>query len=258
MAGLWDCVTLPDPKTGQGSKLYTFTIITVPACSQMQFLHDRMPALLVTPDVIITWLDPTTTAWTIKLQDLLQPFTGDLEVYPVTKEVGKVGKNDRSFVLPWGSNHNKSNIKHWFGKRAKDTVKSKSEGSEATPDSTGEIPTTSSQGELVGSHAGCIFPSPESQAFSGTKGSPNMSEISTARKRNHSETLAPSIQEITSPKDQSSPKSPPTKRTPPTTVENNISSTANQRRVTRRGHGAFSKKGRAGDGNLKITNFFAK
>lgn len=224
----------------------------------MQFLHDRMPALLVTPDVIFTWLDPTTTAWTFKLQDLLQPFTGDLEIYPVTKEVGKVGKNDRSFVLPRVSNH-KSNIKYWFGKRAEDTVKSKSEGSEAASDSTEKIPTTSFQGELVGSHAGCSFPSPESQAFSGTKGSPTMSEMSTARKRNHSEALAPSIQETTFPKDQSSPKSPPSKRTSLTAKEANyISSTANQRHATRRGYGASSKKGRAGDGNLKITNFFAK
>lgn len=259
MAGLWDCVTLPDPKTGQKSKLYTYTIITVPACSQMQFLHDRMPALLITPDEIFTWLDPTTTTWTFKLQDLLQPFTGDLEIYPVTKEVGKVGNNDKSFILPRDSKENKSNIKHWFGKRAEDTVKSKPEDSESAPDNTERTPTRSVGGGFAGSSTGCSFPSPEPQALSDSTGPPAISGMSTMRKRNYTEALAPSSQETSSPKDQKSPKSPPPKRTSPTAKEENyISSITNQRRVTRRGQNESPKKSRAGDGNLRITKFFAK
>lgn len=255
MAGLWDCVTLPDPKTGQGSKLYSYTIITVPACSQMQFLHDRMPALLVTPDEIFTWLDPTTTEWTFKLQDLLQPFTGDLEIYPVVKEVGKVGNDDRAFILPRDSKDNKSNIKHWFGKRAEDVVQSKLEGTEAVPDSTEWTPTRSVEGR-VNSHTECSSPSPQLQALSDSKGTPALSEMPTLRKRNFSVALAPSNQETP---DQRSPKSPPFKRTSPTAKEEKyISSTTNQRRATRREQSAPSKESRTRDGNLRITKFFAK
>ena len=117
MAGLWDCVTLPDPDTGQPMRSYTYTIITVSASSQMEFLHNRMPALLTTPKEILTWLDPTTTTWTPELQSLLRSFPGTLEIYPVPKEVGRVGNNDKSFVLPRDSEGNRSNIKHWFGKK---------------------------------------------------------------------------------------------------------------------------------------------
>jgi len=259
MAGLWDCVTLPDPKTGQGSKLYTYTIITVPACSQMQFLHDRMPALLTTPDEIFTWLDPTTTTWTFKLQDSLQPFTGDLEIYPVTKEVGKVGNNDKTFVLPRDSKDNKRNIMHWFGKRAGDRVKCIPEGTEAVPDSTEWTPTRSAGGRLD-SHTGCSSPSPQFQALSDSKGAPALSEMSTPRKRSFSVALAPNNQETSSPKGQRFPKSPPSKRTSPTAKEEKyISSTTNQRRArcaTRQGQSASSKESRAEDGNLRITKFF--
>lgn len=74
----------------------------------------------------MAWLDPTLTKWTSELQALLRPFSGVLEIYPVPKEVGKVGNNDRRFVLPRDSKENKSNIKNWFGNS---TVKKKDNSS---------------------------------------------------------------------------------------------------------------------------------
>ncbi|RPB21308.1 DUF159-domain-containing protein [Terfezia boudieri ATCC MYA-4762] len=134
MAGLWDCVTLPDSDTGQPMRSYTYTIITVPASSQMEFLHDRMPALLTTPEEILTWLDPATTTWTPELQRLLHPFLGTLEIYPVPKEVGKVGNNDKSFVLPRNSEENKSNIKNWFAEKGTKKIAIETEGVEVNAD----------------------------------------------------------------------------------------------------------------------------
>lgn len=74
-----------------------------------------MPVIF-NPDssAIKTWLDPSRNQWSRELQSLLKPFEGELEVYPVTKEVGKVGNNSPSFVIPLDSKENKSNIANFF------------------------------------------------------------------------------------------------------------------------------------------------
>ena len=101
-------------------KLYTYTIITVPSTPQLSFLHDRMPAILdpSTADVG-TWLDPSRTSWSPDLQDLLRPSTAGLSVYPVSKEVGKVGNDSPSFVIPVASRENKGNIANFFANAGK-------------------------------------------------------------------------------------------------------------------------------------------
>jgi hypothetical protein len=63
-----------------------------------------------------TWLDPSRHEWSRELQSLLRPFDGDLEVYPVSKDVGKVGNNSPSFIRPLDSKENKSNIANFFTK----------------------------------------------------------------------------------------------------------------------------------------------
>ncbi|RTE75985.1 hypothetical protein BHE90_009550 [Fusarium euwallaceae] len=110
-AGLWDCVQYE----GSGDKTYTYTVITTDSNKQLKFLHTRMPVIL-DPDspAIKTWLDPSRNQWSSELQSLLKPFEGELEVYPVTKEVGKVGNNSPSFVIPLDSKENKSNIANFF------------------------------------------------------------------------------------------------------------------------------------------------
>lgn len=119
-AGLWDCVKYE----GEDEKHYTYTIITTDSNKQLSFLHDRMPVILENGSgELRTWLDPGRSEWSKELQDLLKPFKGELECYPVSKEVGKVGNNSPNFVVPVASSENKHNIANFFG-NAKRAAKS--------------------------------------------------------------------------------------------------------------------------------------
>ncbi len=124
-AGLWDCVQYDDDDSGY--KNYTYTIITTDSNKQLKFLHDRMPVILDPGSkALSTWLDPGRYEWTAELQSLLKPYTGELEVYPVTQEVGKVGNNSPNFIIPVASKENKNNIANFFAKGAKKNAEKKS------------------------------------------------------------------------------------------------------------------------------------
>lgn len=102
---------------GSDEKMYTYTVITTCSNKQLNFLHDRMPVILENgSEEITTWLDPKRSTWSKELQSLLRPFKGELEVYPVPKEVGKVGNNSETFIIPIASAQNKSNIANFFSK----------------------------------------------------------------------------------------------------------------------------------------------
>ncbi|KAI1845100.1 hypothetical protein JX266_008647 [Neoarthrinium moseri] len=114
-AGLWDCVAYENEET----KHFTYTIITTDSNKQLRFLHDRMPVILNNgSEQLRTWLDPKRYEWTKELQSLLKPFDGEVEVYPVSKDVGKVGNNSPTFIVPINSKENKSNIANFFAKGA--------------------------------------------------------------------------------------------------------------------------------------------
>ncbi|KAF2839999.1 DUF159-domain-containing protein [Patellaria atrata CBS 101060] len=116
MAGLWDCVKYE----GSDEKLYTYTVITTDSNKQLKFLHDRMPVILENgSEAIRTWLDPSRYEWSKKLQSLLKSYDGELEIYPVSKDVGKVGNNSPTFIIPVDSTENKSNIANFFGNQKK-------------------------------------------------------------------------------------------------------------------------------------------
>lgn len=73
------------------------------------------------------WLDPHQTTWTKELQSILKPYEGDLECYPVSKEVGKVGNNSPDYIVPINSKQNKNNIANFFANvNAKEKKKSDS------------------------------------------------------------------------------------------------------------------------------------
>jgi hypothetical protein len=111
MAGLWDCVQYE----GSDEKLYSYTIITTDPNKQLKFLHDRMPVILENgSEDLWTWLDPKRHAWSKELQSLLKPYQGELEIYPVSKDVGKVGNNSPTFIVPISSSENKNNIANFF------------------------------------------------------------------------------------------------------------------------------------------------
>jgi putative SOS response-associated peptidase YedK len=121
-AGLWDCVKYEDAE----EKLYTYTIITTDSNSQLRFLHDRMPVILdAGRDEMKMWLDPTRNRWSKELQSILKPYKGELECYPVSKDVGKVGNNSPDFIVPIDSKENKNNIANFFGNANKSPEKVK-------------------------------------------------------------------------------------------------------------------------------------
>jgi hypothetical protein len=67
------------------------------------------------------------------LQGLLKPYEGELEIYPVSKEVGKVGNNSPTFIVPLDSSENKNNIANFFntkGSKAKTTTEVMKEAEE--------------------------------------------------------------------------------------------------------------------------------
>ncbi|KAK0616317.1 hypothetical protein B0T14DRAFT_433516 [Immersiella caudata] len=115
-AGLWDSVQYE----GEEKRLYTYTVITTDSNKQLKFLHDRMPVILEQgSEDLRKWLDPGRWEWSKELQGLLRPWDGELEVYPVSKEVGKVGNNSPSFVIPVASRENKANIANFFARGGK-------------------------------------------------------------------------------------------------------------------------------------------
>lgn len=73
------------------------------------------------------WLDPKRYEWSKELQSLLVPYDGALEVYPVRKDVGKVGNNSPTFIIPIDSKQNKSNIANFFAKSPAKKVAKKEE-----------------------------------------------------------------------------------------------------------------------------------
>ena len=74
-----------------------------------------MPVILdQSSDQIRTWLDPQRYQWSKDLQSLLKPYGGELECYPVSKDVGKVGNNSPTFIIPVASSENRNNIANFF------------------------------------------------------------------------------------------------------------------------------------------------
>jgi hypothetical protein len=79
-----------------------------------------MPVILEPgSDAMRTWLDPHRTTWSRELQSILEPYKGQLECYPVPKEVGKVGNNSPDFLVPINSRQNRKNIANFFATASK-------------------------------------------------------------------------------------------------------------------------------------------
>ena len=116
MAGLYDYVKFED----SNETMYTYSIITTENNKQMEWLHDRMPVILENGSKeMFTWIDPKRSSWSNELQSLLEPYKGELEIYPVTKDVGKVGNNSPTFIIPLNSSENKQNIANFFANQKK-------------------------------------------------------------------------------------------------------------------------------------------
>jgi len=88
-AGLWE------RWQGEDDVIYSYTVITTEANETMQGLHSRMPVILPV-ETFSDWLrdnsDPD------DLLELLHPYEGDLETYPVHRRVGRTRENDAGLI----------------------------------------------------------------------------------------------------------------------------------------------------------------
>ena len=75
-----------------------------------------MPVILE-PDQIEAWIEPN-GSWTTALQEMCKPYSGELVTYQVSKDVGKVGNDSPSFVMPLDS---RNSIANFFGGSNKPT-----------------------------------------------------------------------------------------------------------------------------------------
>jgi putative SOS response-associated peptidase YedK len=95
MAGLWE--RWKDPQTGEIVK--SFAVITTTANSLIQPLNDRMPVIL-TEDQWPKWLGEV-PAHEQEIRDMMRPYPSEeMDLWPVSKRVGKVAENDADLVTP--------------------------------------------------------------------------------------------------------------------------------------------------------------
>ena len=216
-----------------------------------------MPVILENgSEAIRRWLDPKRTEWSKELQALLKPYEGELECYPVSKEVGKVGNNSPSFVVPINSSENKNNIANFFGNQRK-VAKGKEEAkaigkTESDLDSKGlkvEHDVNETRGttrRLEGTEDNAPLPAPEKASGRGIKRerSEGFDDGDTA------DGAPPAKQRISASfpgRVGASSQKSPSKATKKTRSATSNSSAAK----------SSPRKG-AGDGSRKITSFFSK
>ncbi|XP_041080277.1 abasic site processing protein HMCES-like isoform X1 [Polyodon spathula] len=94
MAGLFDCWTPP----GGGEPLYTYTIITVGASRAMDWVHDRMPAILDGEEAVRQWLDFGAVK-PLEAMKLIHP-TEALCLHPVSSIVNNSRNNTPECIQP--------------------------------------------------------------------------------------------------------------------------------------------------------------
>ena len=93
MAGLYDVWKNPE-----GEDVYSYTVITTDPCSSLTFLHDRMPLLLDNDEEIDQWLNVEVPFEEVK--KMLLPYKGNLEIFPVSTFVSKLGHDSEECVKP--------------------------------------------------------------------------------------------------------------------------------------------------------------
>ncbi|KAI1502839.1 DUF159-domain-containing protein [Biscogniauxia marginata] len=248
-AGLWDVVQYE----GDDQKHYTYTIITTSSNKQLSFLHDRMPVILDNgSEGLRTWLDPSRHEWSKELQSLLKPFDGELEVYPVSKDVGKVGNNSPTFIIPVSSKENKSNIANFFAKSAV-AQKKKTEKEEG-------LIKEERQPEIVVKKEEGLVAGDSSAGIDGTK-----VEDGDTIKEEDKEEVNSKVHAGVKREAEDEPHELPTKKKISTTISSSpqkkastrpkISATSNVATNAKKGVGGKAKE--QGAANQKITKFFA-
>lgn len=250
-----------DSALDSADKLYTYSIITTDSNKQLNFLHDRMPVILDNgSDAIRTWLDPNRTEWTKDLQSLLQPYQGELECYPVSKEVGKVGNNSPSFLVPINSAANKNNIANFFDNQKKgakstaqkNSLKKAEQDLEMSANEDGEVKvqqdideTRATIDHMEGSEDNAPLPVPAQSD------SPKLDGPTGVKRERSSEDLQNDTAEG---KPDHKRSKPAASASPTKTPAKKVSKKQGTRSATSNGSAAKTPKA---DGSKKITSFFA-
>ncbi|KAJ3838110.1 hypothetical protein F5878DRAFT_661493 [Lentinula raphanica] len=129
LAGLYDSVELQDST----EPLWTFSIVTTAASNEFSWLHDRQPVILSTQSDLEQWLDTSSQRWSEDLAQLVsRAYTKDslLECYPVPKEVGKIGTESSSYILP--ISERKDGIEAMFSRQKQASTSTKKSSSPPT------------------------------------------------------------------------------------------------------------------------------
>lgn len=95
MAGLWDIW-----KGQPGYQLYSYTIVTTEPKPEIAFIHNRMPVILEMHNLDI-WLK-TQDFGMKEAVELLKPYPGDLEAYPVSTFVNSPANDSPKCVARLG------------------------------------------------------------------------------------------------------------------------------------------------------------
>lgn len=85
-AGIWSSWTSPE-----GNKVLTCCIITTSANEYIKDIHDRMPVILADEEYQEAWLSSNRIS---ELKSLLQPYSGNIYAYQVSKQVNSPHKDN--------------------------------------------------------------------------------------------------------------------------------------------------------------------
>lgn len=93
MAGLWDVW-----RAETDEELYSYTIITTEPIPELESIHNRMPVILES-SCLDTWLQ-TDRHGPESAVNLLKPYPGELEAYPVSRFVNSPLNNSTKCIRP--------------------------------------------------------------------------------------------------------------------------------------------------------------
>ena len=212
-----------------------------------------MPVILENgSDQIRTWLDPSRSEWSKELQSLLKPFDGELECYPVSKDVGKVGNNSPAFIVPVASTENKNNIANFFN-NAKASAKGQEEKRDIKMEE-GELKSEEKDVERVNGE-GRVTIDQDSTEDNAPIPVPAVKDGTASRKREHEEDGSKASErpakvvktEVASHQAQTHSSESPKKATG-----------RQSRSATSNGTASKANAHKASNGSQKITNFFNK
>lgn len=202
-----------------------------------------MPVILDnTTDAVQTWLDPHRTEWNSELKSLLKPYQGELDCYAVSKDVGKVGNDSPTFIIPVASSENKNNIANFFTSAKK--PKKEVDGTAAIKD---EIIDDKSQPTNIESTETDERATVDQNRSEDNAPMPVPLDVVTGEKRKASDSLS------SSPAKRPAKAADVSKRVPMDTPASRKLRSATTNNTT-----PSKSPRKANDGSQKITSFFAK